>query len=89
MDLLTILALIFLTTFCAFCTFRLLLKLVCVRKVSPTSQQQEQQLDSGHRVFVSNTQHTYSRIYVDESQNVRSVTITRIAPNSSVTPIVG
>ncbi|CAQ16151.1 uncharacterized protein CELE_R02D5.9 [Caenorhabditis elegans] len=34
----------------------------------------------GNHLFVSNTPHTYSRIYVDESSNVRSVTITRISP---------
>ncbi|KAF1750941.1 hypothetical protein GCK72_017492 [Caenorhabditis remanei] len=85
MDVFTVLTPIIVIAFLLFLTLRLIIKYCkpsssAVVSSSSTDTEAPDFTRVANHLFVSNTPHTYSRIYVDEAANVRSVTITRISP---------
>uniref|UniRef100_A0A1I7UVT4 Transmembrane protein n=1 Tax=Caenorhabditis tropicalis TaxID=1561998 RepID=A0A1I7UVT4_9PELO len=87
MDVFTVLTPLIVIAFLLFLTLRLIIKfckpstLVSSSSSSSTTDTQPPDFTRvANHLFVSNTPHTFSRIYVDEASNVRSVTITRISP---------
>ncbi|CAL2045979.1 unnamed protein product [Caenorhabditis brenneri] len=86
MDVFTVLTPLIVIAFLLFLTLRLIIKYCKPTTVVTSSSSSSADTEApdftrvANHLFVSNTPHTYSRIYVDEASNVRSVTITRISP---------
>ncbi|CAP25267.1 Protein CBG04594 [Caenorhabditis briggsae] len=83
MDVFTVATPVIVISFLSFLTLRLIIKYCKPSQSAVVSSSDTEAPDFtrvANHLFVSNTPHTYSRIYVDEDANVRSVTITRISP---------